>query len=88
MVLGTSWGTHWGVKKTKNCSPPPLETRLLCLPGKDIGFCQHGYFTTNCQNLERFAFQVLMDIIEKNMGGMERVICCHPHPRKNLTWKV
>jgi len=31
------------------------------------------------------AVQVLMDIIKEKHGGNGRVICCHPHPGKNLT---
>jgi hypothetical protein len=31
------------------------------------------------------AVQVLMDIIEEKHGGNGRLICCHPHPGKNLT---
>jgi len=42
MVLGTSWGTHWGVEKTKNCSPspppPPLKLGSYVCLARRLGF--------------------------------------------------
>ncbi len=76
------FGEHIGNrKKTKRKSSPPLTPH----PKNKWVHMSTWSFITNCQNPEWFGCSGFDGYHWRKHGGNGRLICCHPHPGKNLT---